>query len=867
MMASVGLPSIVLWQGMQRRANRLPMLMHDALRDDSKLARQRVNTRLSQLAALAHFVQARRFSLYCRECNKLLSLYVQQESRRTILAPLLLGAAVRAAQSLAGPLQCLIDSADLDQLRQARGASAVEQIRLGSCAAWAVPKLKALLRKQLMHAHYTLGLSAIDSELHPAPGAPNNFSILNRVAALSLGGVLLESVENAKCNQQTCQQILRLELCCHGVSECAPPRTFSAMQKRFVKVSTQQLLRGLRRRMRVLLGQAEQQQGLNLEHSMRAFHEINANCVLLGSCPVQTVNRISVSAQRLALHLRCWGQSDAEAGTLLCLCALALERQLDIAIATQQRRRVCERTDRRLRRKVEHFIRTHRRRMRALYAVPVSSVRAQAREELCGIHRQLRKHCMLYKSAQTAVLVEDELFHALIRFKAIALYMGEMALYEFLWNFRELTVLAIERKLQLSKMLVGLLPRLSAFCLRVLIIERRTLGYDTRLINALGEVLRAQRQVSLFKIVPRDNKIRLPARKGPGNKGDTRSITTAQLPIFLAKNIRSLIADPVAIYRCQSAGQFADLSREMVLELTVLVRGARALQVDRVAALSEVLLEIYRSLNTLSVLPEREVLKHNLQAAHRCMRLALNQAAARQKVCDVRPIIVSLYHFLERLHRAPPDSPDSLQAALCAVNALAADMRAFADVFASVSTHRPDSRVLLAQEQLQGLLATTRRMQEDLAVTGQVNIARWGPPLRYKVGRFSNELAKPVRLALLFDEIAVARELVLGLQSPLACLLCLMIEHSVEGVARRRAAGKPDSAGLSVRASCRDAMLTVHLEDDGAGLEQYQIGSVAKEISALGGVLSLAGEAGSGSLVSVTIPCASARWDIASKSL
>lgn len=862
-MVSVGLPSVALWQGMQGRANALPLFMLEALQDTSGLPMQRVRAALRDLAAAAHFVQATRLALYCRECDKLLELYAQQDGVRATIAPVLLRAALRAAASLSSPMRCLIDSANLDELRHARGADAVARTATVHSALWTTPRLKTLLRRRLLHAHYSLGDASKNGRACTQAAQPNSFPSLIRVAALWTGEALLEGVDHAANFQQTCMQILRLELCCQEQSEGSVPRTLCAMRRLYLEASTQRFLRGLRKELRVLIQKAEQPHGVSIERSLWAFHRVNAGCALLRTSQVQAIAKISVSGQQLALHLRCWAQRECEASSLLCLCILALERHLDIAIAVLRQRRPRERADMRLQRRVQFFIRTHRRRLRAAYAVPVKSVSGLAQEELRDIHRGFRRSLRLCTQAP----VEDEFFHALIRFKSISLYMGELALYELLWNLRELVVLAIESKVLLTKTVLGLLPRLTAYCLRSFIRGRVELGYDTRLINSLSEALRAQRQVMLLKSVRRENKISLPARQRHGKKKGQHSIGTTALPSYLARNIRSLIADPVAIYHCRCAQQFTGISRELVLELTLVARGARALQVERVAALSEVLLEIYRALNALTALPEQGLLKRNLQGAHRCLRLALNRAAARQQVCDVRPTIAELYHFLECLHQAPAHSPDSLQATLSAVNVLAADMRGFADVFASVSSHGRGGRYHLAGEQLQGLLAATRRLQEDLSENTMINIARWRQPLTIAVGRCSNEWGKHARLELFLDEIEAARALVQQSQAPLERVLCLMIEHSIEGLAQRRGAGKPDSACLRVRAAHAGDALRVTLEDDGKGLSASQLAGVTEQVGALGGSLSLENAAVSGSLVSVIIPCASVRWDIASKSL
>lgn len=866
-MASVGLPSLVLWQGMKNRASGLPMLMQKALSDDSLRASERVNASLRQLAALAKFVPATQLALYCRECNKVLALYIQNSARRSTLEPLLLVAALRVLSSLASPLQSYIDSSNLNELRRARGVSIVDQINRVKKPVWAVPSLKILLRKQLSSAHYTLGDSANYSGLCEASAHSNSFRSLNRVGALCLGSTLLENVENARSNQQTCAQILRLELCCNSVSVGAPPTSFKAMRELHLKSSIVQLLQVLRRRMRELIAQAEQSGGMNLELALWVFQKINVCSALMNSSQAQAIVNICVSAQHLALHLRCWASKENDEHTLLYLCVLALERNIDIAIAVQHGQRPCDRTDIRLRRKVLHFLRTHRKRLRSEYSAPFSNAREIACKEVQGIHQQFRESFKLQNKARTGMTVDDATFYSVIRCKAVALYMGEMALYELLFSIRELVVLAIERRIIISKIVFSLLPRLTAYCLRSLQLGGRVLGYDTRLISTLSETLRVYRQVALSRITDRGNRISLPVVVGQGKSRDKRTIAATQLPSFLARNIRYVIADPVIFCSYDSTQEFARLSREIVLELAVLARGARALQVDRVADLSEVLLETYRSLNALAVLPEKEDLQENLQEAHRWLRLALNQAAARQAVCEVRPTIINLYRFVEFLHRAPAHAPDALQAALSAVNSLAADMRVFADVFTSVIDHGRAARIHLAQDQLRALLAATSRLQEDLCSNGMIAIARWGPAFSYTVGRYSNERGKPARLALLIDGIEAPRTLVQRFQSPLQSLLCLMIEHSIEPVTQRRAAGKPDSAQLRVLATRSCNQLRLCLQDDGSGLTAKELAGVSHELAGIGGTLILEGKGGGGSIISVHADCASVRWDIASKSL
>ena len=604
---------------------------------------------------------------------------------------------------------------------------------------------------------------------------------------------------------------------------------------------------------------------LDLQASLSIFNKVSICSEFINRRELQAISNISISAQQLALHLLCWEANESEENSLLCLCTIALERQINIVIAVLQSLRPCERVDIRLRRKIQHFIRTHRRRYRTEYAVPIKGMRDLANEELKVIHQMFCANLKRCKQEQVFKPVEDDFVHALIRFKAIALYLGEMGLYELIWSLREILTLAIESKLQFKNFPVSLLPRLSAYALRFVVRKQVVIGYDAVLISRLSEKLRAKRQIEFFLWAKRDERVSIP--ENPGAWGGRQSISTAKLPRFLAKNIHELITDPVAIYDCQSSEEFAQLSRGLILELTLLAHGARVLHVDRVAALCEVLLEIYRSLNGLSVLPKQRDIKQNLQCGHRCLRLALNQAAARQKVSDVRPVIISLYHFLECLHQVPTHNSGSLQSVQVAVNSLAADMRGLADIMADAFDHSHSSRNQLANEQMKGLLAATRSLQEDIAANGMISIARWGPSMRIVVGRFSNELGKPARLYLALDAIQAPRELVQQIQSQLQSLLCLIIQYSIESPKQRRSIGKADCASLCLRATHSDALLTVTLEDDGAGLSLNQLEIATNEIEVLGGTLTLAQQNTKGSHLSLTIPCASVRWDIASKSL
>lgn len=864
-MASVWLPSIIVLVNMRRRADRLPSLMAEAVQDNSPSVTQRAIACLYELSVLAGFAQHPQFALYCNECQKLLRLYQLKSSQQRLLSPILLGAAIRVSNALQNPSCCQIDSANLNELRLARGANAVEAIARESNMPWPVPLLKKILQKQLLRAHYTLEDGANISEYPSEKVQHNDFFGLNRVAAQWLGNALLRSVEDVPKQQQTCMQILRLELVCTKEGNASPPIDYSSMKVHFMRLSIEKYLSGLGAHIRELLQSIERGTKPNILVFLQLFYEVAACCQLLRTQKMQSTYKVCSGGQQLALHLRCWEDGESEGKTLLCLCMLTLERHIECARAEQNGHRPHERSELRLQRKVLHFIRTHRKRLRSSYAVPIAGVDVGAHKEMMFIHETLWNKLNNDKKSQETHAISDEYFHAVIRFKAIALCRAQMGLYELLCNLREFLVLTIESQIVFTKYLAQLLVRLSAFSLRSFKQGRRELGYDSRLINTLSEQLRVQRPALLVKRNAREKLINLPRKRG--KKRDNNLISTDALPVFLAKNVRISTTDYTAIYRCETSEEFARLSSATLLELTFLSRGARALQVDRVAALSEALLAVYRSLNACSMLPQNSRIDEPLSEAHRCLRLALNQAAARQNVCDVRPVIGSLYHVLESLHQTPENAPHSLQIALKTVNSLAADMRTFEDLFASVANRGQDSRKQLAQEQLQRIMVAARQLQEDLSATSQVCIARWGPDLINAVGRYSNERNKAAQLELGLAGVRAARALVQKLLLPLQTLLALLIEFSIESPAQRCGAGKSASAKLMVRARRVGSELVVDIQDDGVGLEASHLEGVSAQVHALGGSLSLAPMSTNGSRIRLKIAAESPHWDIAAKPL
>jgi len=139
------------------------------------------------------------------------------------------------------------------------------------------------------------------------------------------------------------------------------------------------------------------------------------------------------------------------------------------------------------------------------------------------------------------------------------------------------------------------------------------------------------------------------------------SRSTAKLPLYLATNIRALMAAEQELKTLFAAPHtltqlLPSVIISIVNELPILITGAHALKVYRVEALSAVLLELYQQSGFSSqdshVNSELEHCYNRrwqilLLRAHRSLKRMLNQAAAHQEVSSARTIIAALYHWLE----------------------------------------------------------------------------------------------------------------------------------------------------------------------------------------------------------------------------
>ncbi len=87
----------------------------------------------------------------------------------------------------------------------------------------------------------------------------------------------------------------------------------------------------------------------------------------------------------------------------------------------------------------------------------------------------------------------------------------------------------------------------------------------------------------------------------------------------------------------------------------------------------------------------------------------------------------------------------------------------------------------------------------------------------------ARELGKKVELKIVGLNTQVDRDILDRLEAPLNHLLRNAIDHGIETPTVRAQAGKPETATLRLTAAHSAGMLSIHVEDDGAGIEMEQL--------------------------------------------
>ena len=132
------------------------------------------------------------------------------------------------------------------------------------------------------------------------------------------------------------------------------------------------------------------------------------------------------------------------------------------------------------------------------------------------------------------------------------------------------------------------------------------------------------------------------------------SASAADVALSLARGLQVLPGFGAPEFLQDGAAPEASgaVNRQVLMELRILASGARALQVQRIAALSGALAQMHEVLAQVPESPSRFLEGTGgaalLAQAHEALRRGLNQAAARQETSESRALLGALYDWLAR---------------------------------------------------------------------------------------------------------------------------------------------------------------------------------------------------------------------------
>src|SRR5471032_1629217 len=137
-------------------------------------------------------------------------------------------------------------------------------------------------------------------------------------------------------------------------------------------------------------------------------------------------------------------------------------------------------------------------------------------------------------------------------------------------------------------------------------------------------------------------------------------------------------------------------------------------------------------------------------------------------------------------------------------------------------------------ERLSHSLATLDRNTRDLQ---QAVMSIRMMPMEFVFSRFprlvydlSSRLAKKVQLRTQGHETELDKELIELLVDPLTHVVRNAIDHGIESPEERRKAGKPESGTVGMRATHRGGSVIIEVTDDGRGLDRERILAKAREL-------------------------------------
>ncbi|MBV8157094.1 MAG: chemotaxis protein CheA, partial [Dyella sp.] len=138
------------------------------------------------------------------------------------------------------------------------------------------------------------------------------------------------------------------------------------------------------------------------------------------------------------------------------------------------------------------------------------------------------------------------------------------------------------------------------------------------------------------------------------------------------------------------------------------------------------------------------------------------------------------------------------------------------------------SRMAMLEQGLAQLARHTRELQESVMGIRMLPIASVFNRFPRMVRDISQKLGKQVKLELIGEQTELDKTVLEKIGDPMVHLVRNAIDHGLETPDKRRAAGKGDTGTLTLSASHRGGSIVVEVSDDGAGLNRDAI--VAKAV-------------------------------------
>ncbi|MBF0673637.1 Hpt domain-containing protein [Pseudomonas sp.] len=135
------------------------------------------------------------------------------------------------------------------------------------------------------------------------------------------------------------------------------------------------------------------------------------------------------------------------------------------------------------------------------------------------------------------------------------------------------------------------------------------------------------------------------------------------------------------------------------------------------------------------------------------------------------------------------------------------------DLKETLATKNRDAETLLLQQ-----ARVNTELQEGLMRTRMVPFDRLVPRLRRIVRQVAGELGKQVDLVVSNAEGEMDRSVLERIVAPLEHMLRNAVDHGIESVEARRAAGKPEQGRIALNLSREGGEIVLSLSDDGAGI-------------------------------------------------